>query len=130
MLVTYVHSSSQVRPTAPGPHPFRCSNFVDFFRQSPIWRWSLNTLLYSVLATLGLLVSSVPVAYALSRLRWRGRDAVFLVVLVALMLPPQVSVIPVYVLWAKLHLVGTLWPLIIPSWLGTRSRSSCCGSSS
>src|SRR2546430_9978485 len=41
-----------------------------------------------------------------------------MVVLIALMLPPQVSVVPLYVMWAKLHLVGTLWPLIIPNWLG------------
>jgi multiple sugar transport system permease protein len=39
-------------------------------------------------------------------------------VLVALMLPPQVAVVPLYVMWAKLHLVGTLWPLIIPNWFG------------
>src|SRR5205085_9429524 len=70
------------------------------------------------LATIGLVISSVPVAYALARLRWRGREAAFLVVLVALMLPPQVSVIPLYVMWSKLHLVGTLWPLILPNWLG------------
>jgi multiple sugar transport system permease protein len=94
------------------------------FRQAPLWRWTLNTLMYAGLATLGVLVSSIPVAYALSKLRWRGRDAVFLVVLVALMLPPQVSVVPQYVMWAKLgdaigfHFIGTLWPLIIPMWLG------------
>jgi multiple sugar transport system permease protein len=64
------------------------------------------------------LVSSIPVAYALSRLRWRGRDAVFVLVLVALILPFQVTVIPVYVLFAKLHLVGSLWPLILPNFLG------------
>jgi multiple sugar transport system permease protein len=100
------------------PHPFRWSNFVDVFRQAPVWRWYLNTLWYSGLATLGVVISSVPVAYALSRLRWRGRDAAFMVVLIALMLPPQVSVVPLYVMWSKLHLVGTLWPVIIPNWLG------------
>jgi multiple sugar transport system permease protein len=100
------------------PQPFRWHNFVQVFRQSPLWRWSLNTMIYSGLATLGLLISSIPVAYALSRLRWRGRDAVFVVTLIALMLPPQVSVVPLYVMWAKVHLVGTLWPLIIPNWLG------------
>ena len=42
----------------------------------------------------------------------------FLVVLVAMMLPPQVTVVPLYVMWAKLNLVGTLWPLIIPNWFG------------
>ncbi len=100
------------------PHPFRWSNFADVFTKAPIWRWTLNTMLYSSLATLGLLLSSIPVAYALARLRWRGRNVAFLVVLIALMLPPQVSVVPLYVMWAKLHLVGTLWPVILPNWLG------------
>jgi multiple sugar transport system permease protein len=69
-------------------------------------------------------ISSVPVAYALARLRWRGRNAAFLIVLIALMLPPQVTVVPLYVMWTKLgqaigfHFVGSLWPLIIPNWLG------------
>jgi multiple sugar transport system permease protein len=124
MLLTALMSNSQALSSDLWPHPFRWSNFVDVFRQAPIWRWALNTLIYSGLATLGLLVSSIPVAYALSRLRWRGRDAVFVIVLVALMLPPQVSIVPVYVMWAKLgsflgfHFIGTLWPLIIPNWLG------------
>jgi multiple sugar transport system permease protein len=71
-----------------------------------------------VLATVGVLVSSIPVAYALSRLRWRGRDVMFILVLVAMMLPVQITVIPVYVLFSKLHLIGSLWPLIIPNFLG------------
>ena len=100
------------------PSPFAWHNYVEVFSSAPIWRWALNSFIYSSLATLGLLVSSIPVAYAFSRLRWRGRDWVFLVVLVALMLPPQVTVVPLYVMWAKLHLVGTLWPLIIPNWFG------------
>ena len=82
------------------------SNYVDVFSSAPLWRWALNSFIYASLATLGLLVSSIPVAYAFARLRWRGRDALFLVVLVALMLPPQVTVVPLYVMWAKLDLVG------------------------
>jgi multiple sugar transport system permease protein len=100
------------------PEPFRWSNFVDVFETAPIWRYAANTMLYAGLATIGVLVSSIPVAYALSRLRWRGRDVVFVLVLVALMLPVQVTIIPIYVLFAKLHLVGSLWPLIIPNFLG------------
>jgi multiple sugar transport system permease protein len=106
------------------PHPFQWSNFIEVFRQAPLWRWILNTMMYAGLATLGVLVSSIPVAYALSKIRWRGRDAVFLIVLVSLMLPPQVAVVPLYVMWAKLgnaigfQFVGSLWPLIIPAWLG------------
>jgi multiple sugar transport system permease protein len=100
------------------PNPFRWRNFIDVFHKVPLWRYALNSLMYGGLATLFLLMSSIPVAYALSRLRWRGRHAAFLVVLVAMMLPPQVTVIPVYVMWAKLHLTGTLWPLILPNLLG------------
>jgi multiple sugar transport system permease protein len=118
IALTALMTNQQALSSHLWPSPFRWSNFVDVFRSAPLWRWTLNTTLYAGLATLGLLVSSIPVAYALARLRWRGRDAMFLVVLVALMLPPQVSVVPIYVMWAKLHLVGTLWPLIIPNWLG------------
>ena len=100
------------------PEPFQWGNYVDVFRTAPLWRYGVNTMLYAGLATVGVLVSSIPVAYALSRLRWRGRDTVFVLVLVALILPFQVTVIPVYVLFAKLHLVGSLWPLIIPNFLG------------
>jgi multiple sugar transport system permease protein len=100
------------------PEPFRWGNFVDVFETAPVWRYAANTMLYASLATVGVLVSSIPVAYALSRLRWRGRDVVFVLVLVALMLPVQVTIIPIYVLFAKLHLVGSLWPLIIPNFLG------------
>jgi multiple sugar transport system permease protein len=74
--------------------------------------------MYSSLATMGLLLSSIPVAYAFACLRWRGREVAFMVVLVALMLPPQVTVVPLYVMWAKLGLVGDLWPLVIPNWFG------------
>jgi multiple sugar transport system permease protein len=118
IALTSLMTSNQALSANLWPHPFRFHNFVDVFTKAPLWRWTLNTMIYSCLATLGVIVSSVPVAYALARLRWRGRNLAFLVVLIALMLPPQVSVVPLYVMWAKLHLVGTLWPLIVPNWLG------------
>ena len=118
ITLTALMTNDQALSSRLWPHPFRLQNFVDVFTTAPVWRWTLNTMLYSVLATIGLVVSSVPVAYALARLRWKGRDFAFMVVLIALMLPPQVSVVPLYVMWAKLHLIGTLWPLIIPNWFG------------
>jgi multiple sugar transport system permease protein len=118
MALTALMTTDQALSPRLWPEPFQWSNFAEVFHKSPLLHWTLNTMIYAGLATLGVVVSSVPVAYALSRLRWKGRDAVFVVVLVALMLPPQVAVVPLYVMWAKLHLVGTLWPLIIPVWLG------------
>jgi multiple sugar transport system permease protein len=118
IVLTSLMSSQQALSPRLWPEPFAWHNYVDVFSKAPMWRYALNTLLYGGLATLGLLLSSIPVAYALSRLRWRGRDAVFLITLVAMMLPPQVTIVPVYVLWAKAHLVGSLWPLILPNFLG------------
>jgi multiple sugar transport system permease protein len=118
ILLTSLMTNSQALSSHLWPSPFRWQNFVDVFHQAPIWRWALNTFMYSLGATLGVLCSSIPVAYALSRIRWRGRNVAFGLVLIALMLPPVVSVVPLYVMWAKLHLVGSLGPLIIPNWFG------------
>jgi multiple sugar transport system permease protein len=118
MALTSLMTTDQALSPNLWPEPFRWSNYTDVFEQAPLLRYALNTLIYSSLATLGMLVSSIPVAYALAILRWRGRDLVFLFVLVAMMLPPQVTIVPLYVLWAKLNLVGTLAPLIVPNWFG------------
>jgi multiple sugar transport system permease protein len=118
MLLTSVMTNDQALSTKLWPEPFQWSNYSEVFDKAPMLRYGLNTLIYSGLATLFMLISSVPVAYALARLRWKGRDAVFLLVLVAMMLPPQVTIVPLYVMWAKLDLVGTLWPLILPNLFG------------
>jgi multiple sugar transport system permease protein len=123
ITLTALMSNDQALSARLWPHPFHWSNFVDVFTKAPFMTWIGNTLEYSILATVGVVVSSVPVAYAFAKLRWRGRDAVFIVVLVALMLPPQVTVVPLYVMWAKVHplgfnFIGTLWPVIIPNWFG------------
>jgi multiple sugar transport system permease protein len=118
IVLTSLMTNQQALSPTLWPHPFAWHNYVDVFTKAPLWRYALNTFIYGTLATLGLLVSSIPVAYALAKLRWRGANVAFLVTLVAMMLPPQVTIVPVYVLWAKLHLVGSLWPLILPNCLG------------
>ena len=118
IVLTSLMTNDQALSSHLWPSPFRWRNYIDVFHEAPIWRWAINTFIYSVLSTLGVLCSSIPVAYALSRIRWRGRDLAFATVLIALMLPPVVSVVPLYVMWAKLHLVGNLGPLIIPNWFG------------
>jgi len=77
-----------------------------------------NTLMYAGLATVFMLLSSIPAAYALARLQFRGRRIAFVVVLMMMMLPPQVTQVPIYVMWTRLHMTGSLWPLILPNLLG------------
>jgi multiple sugar transport system permease protein len=118
MVLTALMTSEQTLSPQIWPHPFHWRNLLDVFQRAPLWRYTLNTMLYAGLSTIGVLVSSIPVAYALARLRWKGRDVVFLLVLATMMLPAQVTAVPLYVMWSKLHLIGTLWPLIVPNWLG------------
>jgi multiple sugar transport system permease protein len=118
MVMTALMTNDQALSSRLWPKPFHWSNFTDVFTKAPFWRYTANTMLYAGLSTIGVVISSVPVAYALSRLRWRGRDACFLLVLASMMLPAQVTAVPLYVMWSKLHLVGSLAPVIIPNWFG------------
>jgi multiple sugar transport system permease protein len=118
IALTAVMSDQQALSSKIWPHPFEWHNFVHVWSSAPLWRYYANTILYAGLATLGLLLSSVPVAYALARLRWRGRNVAMVLILASMMLPQQVTVVPLYVMFAKLHLVGSLWPLILPNFFG------------
>jgi multiple sugar transport system permease protein len=116
--LTAVMSLHQSLSSSIWPHPFVWSNFSKVFHSIPFLRYTWNTVLYAVLSTVGVVVSSIPVAYALARMRWKGSQATFVVVLATMMLPAQVTSIPLYVLFAKLHWIGSLKPLIVPSFFG------------
>jgi multiple sugar transport system permease protein len=100
------------------PTSWHPENFLDIFRKFPMFDYLVNTVGYVVLATGFMLLSSVPAAYALAKLRWRGENAVFVVIICMMMLPPQVVTVPLYLMWANAGLTGTLWPLILPMLAG------------
>lgn len=115
ILFTALMSARQTLSPNAWPHPFRWSNFLEVMRTVPIVRYTFNTVKYSAGSTIGTVVSCVPVAYALSRMRWKGRDVAFLVVISTIVLPGVVTLIPVYIIFAKLHWIPSLKPLIVPS---------------
>ncbi len=118
ILLTAFMDSGQTLTSDVWPRSWHPSNFGDVFAKAPFLTWLKNSLLYSVLATGFMLLSSFPAAYALARLQWRGRNLVMFAVITMMMLPPQVTIVPVYQMWADLNLTGTLWPLILPNLLG------------
>ncbi len=97
------------------PHPFTLDNFRGVPDLIPFGRMALNSLQVAVLSTVGSLLVSVLAAYAFSRLHFRGRDTVFLVMIGALMVPVQMTVIPVFVLMRNLGLVDQLPSLWLPA---------------
>jgi multiple sugar transport system permease protein len=119
VVLTALMSDQQSLTRDLWPHPFAWHNLVDIWRTPGFATWWRNTLEYAVLGTALTLLSSVPVAYALAYFRFRGRNVAMMVVIATMMLPPQVSIIPLYLVWAQnFHLTGTLWPLIIPCAFG------------
>jgi len=77
-----------------------------------------NSLKVALLSVLGMVLSSAVVAYGLSRIEWRGRTAVFIIVLATMMMPFTVIMAPQYLLFRQLGWIGTFRPLWAPAWFG------------
>jgi ABC-type glycerol-3-phosphate transport system permease component len=94
-------------------------NYDRAFESVPFWRYVRNSLFVVILATLGTLFSASFVAYAFARLNWPGRTLAFGILLSTMMLPPQVTFIPQFMVWKTAGLYNTLSPLWLPAWFGT-----------
>ena len=94
------------------------SNYPDALTQLPFDIYFGNTMFIVFWTVLGEVIVSSIVAYAFSRLRWKGRNALFIVVLATMMLPRQVTLIPDFLIFKHLGTIDTFWPLILPSWFG------------
>lgn len=103
------------------PETIQWTNYIEVFKRVPFANYAMNSLIIAGLSTLGSVFSCSIVAFALSRLRWPGRDLVFMMVLGTMMLPSVVTMVPTYIIYTKLGWVNTYLPLIVPSWLGTNA---------
>ncbi len=77
-----------------------------------------NSLIYTIVRTLACVLTSAVVAYGFGRIRFRGRDLWFACMLLTLMLPNQVTIIPQYIVFSKLDMLNTFYPLLLPSFCG------------
>nr|WP_312872616.1 carbohydrate ABC transporter permease [Kibdelosporangium persicum] len=117
VLLTAFMRSDQAMTASWWPREWHFENFVEVFDRAPMVTYLINSLTYSLLATLGILVSAIPAAYALAKLKWRGQTWAFMAVVAAMMLPPQVVIVPLFDMWVRMGLTGTLVPLIAPYFL-------------
>ncbi len=100
------------------PKPVTFEHYQEAFTDFPALRYMGNTLIIVFFTTLGTLVSCSMAAYAFSRLKWPDRALIFSLVLATMMLPGQVTMIPVYILFTKLGWIDTFLPLIVPAFFG------------
>lgn len=100
------------------PRPFVWQNYPEALTVVPFGLYFLNTLKIAIGVVCGTVLTSALAAFSFSRLRWRGRDLVFGILLTTMMLPYAVTLIPTFILWSRLGLVNTFAPLVVPSWFG------------
>ncbi|MDQ0226290.1 carbohydrate ABC transporter permease [Metabacillus niabensis] len=100
------------------PKPFMWSNYIDAMNYIPFFTYLKNTIMITVFSTVGAVISCPLVAYSFAKLKWPGRNALFIITIAVMMIPGQVTMIPLFLLFEKLGMVGTPYPLIIPAFFG------------
>jgi multiple sugar transport system permease protein len=115
LVTSSLKGPSEIRQTPPTflPESPRWQNYVEVFTYQPFARHLFNSIYLGVVVTIGVLAISAISGYAFARLRFRGRSVIFVVLLVALMMPTEVTIVPLFSLMRSLGLVNTHVPLIL-----------------
>ncbi len=93
------------------PETLTFDNYIQIWQEAPLALWMFNTLLVTVLAAGAVTITSAMVAWGFAYFRFPGRNLLFGIVLATMMLPGAVTMIPVFLIWNSLGMVGTLTPL-------------------
>jgi ABC-type glycerol-3-phosphate transport system permease component len=120
MLSTSLKGNEQIFTVPPRwiPTSFHPENFTAIFRRMPFMRYLGNSVMVTGLTMLGVVASSSLVAYAFACLRWPGRNVAFALLLGTMMLPMQVTMIPIFVLFKDVGWLNTYKPLVVPAFFG------------
>jgi len=100
------------------PNPFVFSNFVQAVKTAPFTHMLANTVVIVGLEVIGVTLSSALIGYGFGVIRWRGRNAVFMLVIATMLIPYEVLLIPQYILFSKFGWLNTFYPLIVPYFFG------------
>lgn len=121
MLSTALKSEQQTFAIPPEmvPNPIAWDNFTKVFEEVPFGRFIINSFVLVGLNVLGELCAVTLVAYGFARLRFPGRSFLFLLMLATLMIPYQVTLVPRFILFAKLGWINTYLPLVVPAFTGS-----------
>lgn len=121
MLATALKTPAQTFALPPEwvPNPIATENFTEVFKAVPFGRFILNSFFLVGMNVIGQVVSVTLVAYGFARLRFPGRSFFFLLMLATLMIPEQVTLVPRFIMFAKIGWVNTYLPLIVPAFTGS-----------
>jgi len=103
------------------PDPFTLKNYTDLFKDLPNQAFlylTYNSFKLSLLSVIGQVLTCAMAAFVFAIVKFKGRDFLFALLVATLMIPPQVSLIPDFIIFKYLGLIGTQWPLILPAFWG------------
>jgi len=120
MVSTSLKPNEQVYLIPPKwiPNPIVWSNYPRAFSFAPFGLFIKNSLIIAVICVVGVVFSSSLAGYSFAKLRWPGRDLIFFVLLSTMMLPGQVTMIPIFILFKKFGWINTFYPLTVPTFFG------------
>ncbi|MFN8523884.1 MAG: carbohydrate ABC transporter permease [Chloroflexota bacterium] len=120
MITTSFKEQGQVFQVPPVwiPDPWRWENYVEATQRAPLWLWLRNTAFIAVTSTVGNVIVSAMVGFGFARIRFPGRDPLFILLLSTMMLPPIVTLVPRFIMFRELGLNDTFYPLILPAFFG------------
>jgi multiple sugar transport system permease protein len=122
MIITSLKTKPEVYifPPSLWPEVPQFHNYIDAWNYQGMrfTRWTLNTLFISITVLIGVLLTSSLCAYGFARIRFPGRNFWFIATLASIMLPPQVTLIPLYILFFRIDWLDTFLPLTVPAWFG------------
>ncbi|CAN5581792.1 carbohydrate ABC transporter permease [soil metagenome] len=100
------------------PRPMFFNNFPEAMQQQPFGRFFLNTLYYAIPSAVGSVISAAIVAYGFARIRWWSRDVLFFICISTLMIPFQLTMIPLYIIFKNFGWLNSYKALVIPTFFG------------
>ena len=120
MLGTSLKTNQQAIAYPPQwlPNPLHWRNYPDALDAAPILRYAANSARICLITIFGAIISNCLIAYGFARLEWKGRDAIFILVLATLMLPFQVTMIPLFLIFARIDWTNSILPLTVPAYFG------------
>ena len=99
-------------------NPLTLDNYKNVFEKIPLWKYFANSLFVASVTTFGQVIFSAFAGYAFARMNFKGRNLLFLIILITMLIPPQVNIIPLFFLMRQLNWINTYQALIIPGLFG------------
>ncbi len=97
------------------PKTFTFSNYTDVFNNQPAFTWAYNSLFVAIVSTIVLIIVSSLAAYAFSKLKFKGKNIIFVIFISSLMIPKEVMIVPLFRIIQDFHMVNTLSGMIFPN---------------